>query len=197
MMSYEQYEFNYGCFKTIEPLKRDGSNFPHWHQCLRDVLLKNDMIHVIESPLENPPGSDSTAQDRDDYQESRDHADLVKEMMLSSMEPHLRERWQYFDPYEMYLVLRVFFAPQMRMMAFECLKEFFSIKMKENDSIYNHVMKMYGLWRHLAYHLNSVITDKVAVNVVLISLPASYKDIIEGFVRVRDDRIMFYDFMMC
>ena len=70
------------------------------------------------------------------------------------------------------------------------------MKMEENGNIYNHVMKMYGLWKRLTNELNGRITDEVAINVVLISLPVSYKNIVGGFIRDRDDQVLFFDFMM-
>jgi len=198
MESWEQYAlvFNYGCFKTIEPLKRDGSNFRHWFQSLRDVLLNNNMTHVIEKPLRFPPGPESSAQDRDDYTEESDHSTLVSEMMLSAMEPHLRNRLMHFNAYEMYIVVTSLFRHQMRLMAFECKREFYSMRMEENGNIYLHVMKMYELWRRLTTVLNGTLDDKVAIDVVLISLPASYNDIVAGFIRDRDDRVSFFDFAM-
>ena len=69
MESWEQYalDFKYGCFKDIEPLKRDGSNFSHWFRSLRDVLEINNVMYVIENPLRFPPGPEASAQDRDDF----------------------------------------------------------------------------------------------------------------------------------
>ena len=131
MESWEHYarDFDYGNFKTIEPLKRDGSNFRYWYQCLRDVLQMNDMLHVVEAPLRYPPGPEASAQDRDDYQEECDHCRLVEDMMLSAVVPHLRDRLKYFNAYEVYLLIQSLFRPHMRMMAFECKKEFYSMKM--------------------------------------------------------------------
>ena len=57
-------------------------------------------------------------------------------------------------------------------------------------------MKMYGLWKRLTTELNGRITDEIAMNVVLLSLPRNYKDIVAGFIRDRDSHILFFDFMM-
>ena len=182
--------------KLLSHLERDGSNFRHWHRSLRDVLLKNNMLYVIEKSLRFSPGPGSTAQDRDDYQEESDHCTLVREMMLSAVEPHLQERLKHFNAYEMYFVITSFFRSQVRMMAFECKKEFYSMKMEESGNIYNHVMKMYGLWKCLITELRGSLGDEIAINVMLLSLPASYKDIVAGFIRDRDGRVLFFDFMM-
>ena len=99
MESWEHYarDFNYGNFKNIEPLQRGGSNFRYWNQCLRDVLQKNGLLHVIDTPLRFPPGPEASAMDRDDYQEECDHCHLVEDMILSAVVPHLRERLKHFN----------------------------------------------------------------------------------------------------
>ena len=84
----------------------------------------------------------------------------------------------------------------MKMMAFECKKEFCSMKMEENGNIYSHVMKMYGLWKRLVNELRGSFNDEVALNVVLLSIPVSYKNIVANFIRDRDSHILFFDFMM-
>ena len=70
------------------------------------------------------------------------------------------------------------------MMAYECKKEFYSMKMEENGHIYSHVMKMYELWRRITTELNGRMSDEIATNVVLLSLPRSYKDVIAGFLKI-------------
>ena len=154
------------------------------------------MLHVIETPLRFPPGPEGSAEERGDYEEECDHSRFIEDMMLLAMVPHLRERWKYFNAYEMYIVITSFFRSHMRMMAFECKKEFYSMKMEENGYIYSHVMKMYGLWKRLTTELNGRITDEIAMNVVLLYLPRSYKAVIAGFLRDRDDHVPFFDFMM-
>ena len=57
-------------------------------------------------------------------------------------------------------------------------------------------MKMYGLWKRLTTELSGRISDEIAMNVVLLSLTRSYKDVIAGFLRDRDYHVPFFDFMM-
>ena len=198
MESWEHYarDFNYGFFKDIEPLQRGGLNFRFWNQCLRDVLQRNGLLHVIDSPLRFPPGPGASAADHDDYQEVCDHYRLVEDMMLSAVVPHLREWLKHFDASQMYMVILALNRHHVRMMAYECKKEFYSMKMEENGHIYSHVMKMYGLWKRLTTELSGRISDEIAMNVVLLSLPKSYKDVIARFLRDRDDHVPFFDFMM-
>jgi hypothetical protein len=73
-----------------EDLKTDGSNFPTWCLRLRNILLHNDLLFMIEEPLDKEPGWYATAQDRDEYRETREIAIEVKTLMASSMEPRIR-----------------------------------------------------------------------------------------------------------
>ena len=108
----------------------------------------------------------------------------------------MRERLKHFNASQMYMVIISLNRKHLRMMAYECKKEFYSMRMEENGNIYSHVMKMYGLWKRLTTELSGRIFDEIAMNVVLLSLPRSYKNIIAGFIRDRDDHILFFDFMM-
>jgi len=58
------------------------------------------------------------------------------------------------------------------------------------------VMKMYELWKRVTTELNGRMSDEIATNVILLSLPRSYKDVIAGFLRDRDYHDPFFDFMM-
>ena len=53
-------------------------------------------------------------------------------MILTSMIPQMRGRYQNLYPYGLVDALKAFFAPQWRLMSFECLGEFLSTKMEEN-----------------------------------------------------------------
>jgi hypothetical protein len=120
------YHLKVGCFLLGENLKIDGSNFPRWYQRLRNILLHNDLFYVIKQPLDETPGLDATAQDREEYHEAHDIVIRVQTLMLSSMEPHLKAHYDHHDPYSMINALRSHFAPQVRKKKYDCLNEFFA-----------------------------------------------------------------------
>jgi hypothetical protein len=86
----KMYHLKVGCFLLGDNLKFDGSNFPRWYQCLTNVLLNNDLLYVIKEPLDEAPGLNASAQDREEYHEARDIVIRVQSLMLSSMEPRLK-----------------------------------------------------------------------------------------------------------
>jgi hypothetical protein len=75
------YHLGVGCWLLGEDLKIDGSNFPGWCLHLRNVLLHNDLLFMIEEPLAKEFGWHATAQDRDEYRETREIATKVKTLM--------------------------------------------------------------------------------------------------------------------
>jgi hypothetical protein len=84
------YHLGVGCWLLGGDLKLDGSNFPGWCLRLRNVLLHNNLLFMIEEPLAKEPGWHATAQDCDEYRETREIAIKVKTLMGTSMEPCLR-----------------------------------------------------------------------------------------------------------
>jgi hypothetical protein len=40
----KMYHLGVGCYLLGDDLRLDGSNFPRWHLCLRNVLPHNDLL---------------------------------------------------------------------------------------------------------------------------------------------------------
>jgi hypothetical protein len=91
---------------------------------MRTVLIQNNMLHVINKPVGEVPGDDANIDDYDEYRDNRDNAVAVQTMMVTSTEPQMKEHYQNLNPYVLVGVLKAFFAPQMSLMRFECLREF-------------------------------------------------------------------------
>jgi hypothetical protein len=83
---------------------------------LRNVLLHNDLLFMIEEPLAKEPRWHATAQDRNEYREIREIAIQVKTLMATSMEPRLRVLFQHHDPYSMFRALKSLFVPKVRVL---------------------------------------------------------------------------------
>ena len=78
--------------------------------------------------------------------------------------------------------LKVIFAAQVRAIRFECVSEFLSTMMEEKTCLYQHLMRMHEIHRRLTYDWDYLMSDEMAINVVLHSLPLSYKSYIRDFV---------------
>jgi hypothetical protein len=161
------YHLGVGCWLLGEDLKLDGSNFPGWCLRLRNVLLHNDPLFKIEEPLAKEPGWHATAQDRDEYCETREIAIEVKTLMATSMEPRLRVLFQHRDPYSMFRALKSLFAPKVRALKYDCLNEFFNTKMEENTNVDSHLCNMHRIYRRLVDEFECEITDEIGKSVLL------------------------------
>jgi hypothetical protein len=116
---------------------------------LRNILLYNDLLFMIEEPLAKEPGWHATAQDREEYRKTHEIATEVQTLMATSMEPRLKMLFQHRDPYLMLRALKSHLAPKVRALKYDCLGEFFSTKMEENVNIDCHLSNMHRIYRRL------------------------------------------------
>jgi hypothetical protein len=105
----------------------------------------------------------------------------VQTLMSTSMESRLRAYYQHRDPYLMLNALKGLFAPQVRMQKFDYLNKILTTKMEENTWIEIHLTNMHRLYRRLTDELKYEMTDDIRKDVVLQSLPPSYKAYVEGY----------------
>jgi hypothetical protein len=181
------YHLGVGCYLLGEDLRLDGSNFLGWCLHLRNVLLHNDMLFMIEEPLDKAPSLNATAQDCEEYHETHEIATEVQTLMATSMEPHLRVLFQHRDLYLKLRALKSLFAPKVRALKYDCLSKFFSTKMEENANIDSHLSNMHQIYRRLVDEFECEITDEIGKDVLLHSLPLSYAAFVEGYVMVRNN----------
>ena len=153
-MSYPNLDIDYGSFLRDEELKSDGSNFIDWYQRLRDILISNDLLYMIQEPLGDAPGDSASENDNGDYRDHRDISITVQCAMLYSMESELRVRFSNTNAYEMVDELKALFAPQVRVMKYEYLDKFLSTKMEENTCLESHLATMHGIHGRLATDLD-------------------------------------------
>jgi hypothetical protein len=154
------------------------------------------MLHVINEPVGDAPRDDANIDDYDVYPDNQDNVVAVQTMMVASTEPQMKEHYQNLNPYVMVGVLKGFFAPQMSLMRFESLREFLSTKMEENTCLVSHLMNMHRIRRNLIDDLDYLMTDELTIDVVMLSLPPSYKEFINTYVNTGDDQITFHQFIM-
>ena len=116
--------------------------------------------------------------------------------MLFTMEPDLRQRFEDTEAYPMMSELMELFIEQVRILRFEQLDMFLSLRMEENTCLRSHLKKMYDIYEHLVTSLDYGMTDIFAKEVVLRSLPPSYKDVVNSYVMKGDIYVPFFKFMV-
>ena len=193
-MSYHNLDIDFGSFLRNEELKFDGSNFIDWYQRLRDTLISNDLLYVIQEPLGDEPRDSASENDNGDYRDRRDISIAVQNTMLHTMESELRVRFSNTNAYEMVDELKALFASQVRVMKCEYLDKFLSMKMEENTCLESHLATMHRIHGCLTTDLDYWMTDEIAIDGVLSSLPPSYKDFVIGYV-MRGESFTFHEFL--
>ena len=86
------------------------------------------------------------------------------------------------------------FIAQVRVVRFEVLDEFLSTRMEENTGLEQHLRKMHRLYYTLVDVWNYEMTDDLAIDGVLRSLPPSFKNYVRDYVMERDS-ITFCEFV--
>ena len=148
------------------------------------MLKDKNQIDLIRVPLGEEP-EDPEA--RSEFLDRRACAISLKHVMRRCMAKELQER--YPDPVypdSMIRDLKKLFAEQLRLGEFDYLKRFLSTKMEENSHLGTHLSIMDDLRDFLTQDLVHWIPEDLAVNVLLQSLPPSYGDFVDEFVRRGD-----------
>ena len=177
---------------TGERLRPDGSNFVPWFGRLREMLIKNNLLRAIRAPLGAMP---TNVNDFDKYRVYKDNALVVQWAILASMDPQLRQTFEFVDPYEIIDHLKtVLFSDQVRLGRYECSKCFFSVKMGENGNLLDHIMIMETLYDELTNDWECWTDHGTLIHGVLASLPPSYENVVKEYVLAGNPQY-FLEFM--
>ena len=81
------------CF-VLESNKLKGTNYAHWIHNLRIVLRAEKKEEVLDTPLQEEPAKNATANERTAYKKAIDNGHEVHCLMLASMEPELQMQFE-------------------------------------------------------------------------------------------------------
>ena len=185
---------DYSSMFLAEELRLDGSNFAEWYMRLREVLHTNNELYVIDEPLEERP--DVTA-DLEGYMEWYERQTIylkVQWLVRTFMNVDLGNQFEDLSAIEIVNELKSRFIAQVRIARFEVLDEFLSTKMEENTCLEQYLRKMHRLYFTLVDVWDYEMTDKLAIDGLLRSLPPSYKNYVRDYV-MRGDSITFCEFV--
>jgi hypothetical protein len=110
---------------------------------MRIILNSNELLYLMQEPLEDASGDFTIKNDNGDY---RDHGgnSIQVQQVLHTTKSELRERSSNTNAYVMLVDLEALFASQVRIMKYEYLDKFLSIKLKENIYLKSHLATMIG-----------------------------------------------------
>ena len=118
----------------------------------------------------------------------------VEWLMRSSMTYDLRVQFSDTRVEESINRLKILFGAQVRVARFECLDEILSIMMEENICLDQHLVRMHEIHRRLTHVWDYWMADETAMDVVLRSLPFSYKSYVRDFV-MKGEQFPFFTFL--
>ncbi|CAN6472123.1 unnamed protein product [Victoria cruziana] len=163
-----------GASELAKTEKLNGTNFYQWKRRIMLALTLKRLIYVLEKPyliLPDRP-SDDQIKELDNY---RVDDLMAKTIMLAYMEDDLI---QFFEDYkttkEMFEAIKARYDVNTAAHVQVLLQQYSTLKMKESDSVTDHVNKMLVMAKDLLV-LNNPIADAMQINTILNSLPPSWK----------------------
>ena len=158
-------------------LTLDGTNYNDWFRNIKLALRYEDKEYVLEKELIEIDESEANPEEIVAYKKHCDDATKVACIMVATMTPELQRFYEDYWLYEMNKDLVEKFRKRASQERYEVVKSLMACKLKDGESVCNHVQKMQRYIERLA-KLNVMIDDDFAIDIVLNSLPSSYDQFI-------------------
>ena len=164
----------------LEKDKLNNTNFVDWYRNLKIVLKAENKLYVLTTnALDELAGNTNTVAYRA-YAKHFDDSTRVSCLMLACMVPELQRTMEHMAALEMNAHLLQMFQQQARHERFEVIRSLITARMQEGSSVSAHVLKMKGYIDHLE-RLESPLSDQLAGDIILNSLPKSYDQFIMNY----------------
>ncbi|KAK8590262.1 hypothetical protein V6N13_089025 [Hibiscus sabdariffa] len=136
--------------------------------------------YVIEEPVPDEPAANAPRADKDEFKKHMDDMVDVGCLMLATMNSELQKQHENIIAYEMIQNLKEIYEGQACQERYETSKALFQCKMIEGSPVGAHVIKMMGYIQTLE-KLGFSLKDELATNLILQSLPDSFKPFVLNF----------------
>ncbi|KAK8621756.1 hypothetical protein V6N13_081189 [Hibiscus sabdariffa] len=164
----------------LEKEKLNGINFLDWFRNLRIVLKQERKEYVIEELVPDEPAANAPRADKDKFKKHMENMLDVSCLMLATMSPELQKQQEDMNAYDMIQNLKEIYEGQAQQERYETSKALFQCKMSEGSPVGAHVIKMMGYIQMLE-KLGFTLKDQLATDVILQSLPDSFKPFVLNF----------------
>ena len=165
---------------VLEKDKLSGTNFLDWSRNLRIVLKQERKLYVLEKPLPPEPAANAPRAEQNAHKKHLDDIVDVTCLMLATMNSELQKQFEEMEAYEIIGQLKEMFQEQARLERYATTKAFNSCKMAAGSSVSAHILKMKSYLDHLE-KLGSPISQELAIDTILQSLPDSYDQFIMNY----------------
>ncbi|KAJ0522562.1 putative RNA-directed DNA polymerase [Helianthus annuus] len=150
-----------------------------WYRNLKIVLRAEKKAYVLEGPIPEAPAANTGAARRT-WEKHVDDSQDVTCLMLAMMIPELQKNLENLGAYEMSEQLKNMFQQQARHERFEVMRSLITCRMQEGTSVSAHVLKMKSFIDQLE-RLNAPLSNELATDVILNSLPNSYHQFVMNY----------------
>ncbi|KAK8600888.1 hypothetical protein V6N12_050733 [Hibiscus sabdariffa] len=164
----------------LEKEKLNGINFLDWFRNLRIVLKQERKEYVIEELVPDEPAANAPRADKEKFKKHMNEMLDVSCLMLATMSPELQKQHENMNAYDMIQNLKEIYEGQARKERYDTSKALFQCKMSEGSPVGAHVIKMMGYIQMLE-KLRFALKDELATDVILQSLPDSFKPFVMNF----------------
>ena len=161
----------------LENAKLDNTNFIDWYRNLRIVLRAEKKEYILDQPIPDEPASGAA---RRAWERHVDDSQDVTCLMLATMIPDLQKNLVDLSAFDMAVQVRTMFQQQARHERFEVMRSFITTRMQEGSSVSSHVLKMKSFVDQLG-RLNAPLSNELATDVILSSLPKSYNQFVLNY----------------
>src|ERR1035438_5527302 len=160
------------------PLANDGSNYSDWILKLNIVLRLENLSHILEGncPEEVEKGK-PTDEEKENQKNWNDQQRTVQTLILACIGDQLQRKFLDTPAKEIIAQLEKMFTDSARKERYKTTIALTRCKMMEGESVSLHFLKVQGYLEKLE-KLNSPIPEDIAEDIILGSLPYSYKDFI-------------------
>ncbi|CAN6440078.1 unnamed protein product [Victoria cruziana] len=163
-----------GASELAKTEKLNGANFHQWKRRILLALTLERLVYVLEKPYLVFPDTPSDEQNKELKNYKVDDL-MAKTIMLAYMDDDLI---RFFEDYkttkEMFEAIKAQYDVNTATHVQVLLQKYSTLKIKEADNVTDHVNKMLVMAKDLAV-LNNPIADTMQINIILNSLPPSYK----------------------
>ena len=160
------------------PLANDGSNYSDWYLKLCIVLRSEDLLHILDDP---EPVAKDPAKPTDDEKEAqkkwKEQEKIVQALILATIGDQLQRKFINHSAKEIMTELTKLFTDSARKERYRTTIALTRCKMPEGESVSMHFLKIQTYLEKLE-KMNTQMPEEPAEDLVLGSLPASYKSFV-------------------
>jgi hypothetical protein len=155
---------------------------------IRKLFRDNHHDWVLNEDIEEVFSTDPNQELRIWIQWRMEMFSVARELILYRLPTDMHHWFDHLRcPRDIIKMLKGSYTPEIRKMEFDCLREFTSIRMEEGDNLEKHLEKMDGYYDRLSEIMEDRFYDNLPMNILIGSLPRSYKGLTHAILRYNDN----------